>query len=91
MVIEIEPNKVTYDCQLCKIVKFLIWFYNAIFFSFCQSKSPDITVSKEDITILFTSDHEETGGGAQCTAECVEGWVEATKLQSSGNVVNVKY
>ena len=33
---------------------------------------------------------EETGGGAQCTAECVEGWTEATTLQSSGKCCQSK-
>ena len=78
-------------------VKLLIWFYNAKYFSFCQSNSPDITVSKEDITILFTSNNEETGKGAQCIAECVEGEEEdlqssttTTTLQSNGKNANVK-
>ena len=77
-------------------VKLLIWFYNAKYFSFCQSKSPDITVSKEDITILFTSNHEEAGGGAQCIAECVEGEEEdlqsstTTTLPGNGKNANVK-
>ena len=73
-------------------------FYNAKYFSFCQSKSPDITVSKEDITILFTSNHEEAGKGAQCIAECVEGEEEdlqssttATLPTTNGKNVNVKY
>ena len=34
---------------------------------------------------------EETGGGAQCTAECVEEKLEATILQSSGESVNLRY
>ena len=55
------------------------------YFRFCKSNSPNITIgNRKDLTILFTSDMEETGGGAQCTAECVEGWTEATTLQSSG-------
>ena len=55
------------------------------YFRFCKANSPNITLgNRKDLTILFTSDMEETGGGAQCTAECVEGWTEATTLQSSG-------
>ena len=69
------------------------YFFNAValksdFFicvRFCQSNYPNITIANRNgLTILFTSDIEETGGGAQCTAECVEVWTEATTLQSSG-------
>ena len=71
-----------------------IWKHDIIFtlyFRFCQSISPDITIGNEKgLTILFTSDMEETGGGAQCTAECVEGWTEATTLQSSGKCCQSK-
>ena len=63
-----------------------------LYFRFCQSISPDITIGNEKgLTILFTSDMEETGGGAQCTAECVEEKLEATTLKSSGKNVNVKF
>ena len=69
------------------------YFFNAValksdFFicvRFCQSNYPNITIAnRKGLTILFTSDMEETSKGAQCTAECVEGWTEATTLQSSG-------
>ena len=69
------------------------YFFNAValksdFFicvRFCQSNYPNITIAnRKGLTILFTSDMEEIGGGAQCTAECIEGWTEATTLQSSG-------
>ena len=63
-----------------------------LYLRFCQSNSPDITIGNEKgLTILFTSDDEETGGGAQCIAECVEGKDEdllssttATQHQSNG-------
>ena len=55
-----------------------------LYLRFCQSNSPDITIGNEKgLTILFTSDMEETGGGAQCTAECIEERLHTT-LQSSG-------
>ena len=62
------------------------------YFRFCKANSPNITIgNRKDLTILFTSDMEESGGGAQCTAECVEEKLEATKLQSSGKSVNFRY
>ena len=56
------------------------------YFRFCKANSPNITIgNRKDLTILFTSDMEETGGGAQCTAECVgENDEKTTTLQSAG-------
>ena len=63
-----------------------------LYFRFCQSNSPDITIGNEKgLTILFISDMEETGGGAKCIAECIEEKLEATTLKSSGKNVNVKF
>ena len=61
------------------------------YFRFCKANSPNITIgNRKDLTILFTSDMDEIGSGAQCTAECVEGWTEATTLQSSGKCCQSK-
>ena len=54
------------------------------YFRFCKANSPNITIgNRKDLKILFTSDMEEIGRGAQCTAECIEERLHTT-LQSSG-------
>ena len=68
-----------------------------MYYRFCRSNPADITIeNRKGLTILFTSDDEETAGGSQCIAECVEGKDEnpqssttATQHQSNGKNTTV--
>ena len=65
-----------------------------MYYRFCRSNPADITIeNRKGLTIFFTSNDEDTGGGSQCIAECVEGKDEdpqsSTLLQSNGKNATV--
>merc|ERR1719213_1078488 len=44
---------------------------------FCLKKKPSVTVqgkaAKKGLKVMFMTDKKKFGGGAQCTAECIQG------------------
>merc|ERR1719150_2219373 len=49
---------------------------------FCLKKKPSVTVqgkaAKKGLKVMFMTDKKKFGGGAQCTAECIQGVTTTT-------------
>ena len=57
-------------------------------FRFCLSKNVDQTIKgkkgkKKGLKVIFTSDKKKSGGGAQCTAECIDPAPTTTPLPTT--------
>merc|ERR1719150_573894 len=57
---------------------------------FCLKKKPSVTVqgkaAKKGLKVMFMTDKKKFGGGAQCTAECIQGVTTTTPSTTAGRV-----